>query len=285
MSDSLLQNFATVYGLAYFGAVILVALWEGGWPLRSLDAPIRTRWVSNICIALIDNALWRLLIPVSAISVALVCAERGIGLLHSWEVLFWIGFVLSLLLIDLVKYLVHYGMHRLPWLWRLHRMHHTDQDYDFTIGLRFHPFEALLSPVIYLAVIAVLGAPVLAVMLSELVLVVLAIVSHGNIRVPRQLDSVGRWFIVTPDMHRVHHSTNWVESNSNFGIVFPWWDRLFGSYCAQPAAGHDGMGIGLRDFRAREHLTLVRMLLDPFMTPPPATETGGRDVGTEVAPP
>ena len=122
-------------------------------------------------------------------------------------------------------------------------------------------------------------------MLTELMIVMLAIVSHGNIRVPRRLDGVGRLFIVTPDMHRVHHSTSWVESNSNFGILFPWWDRLFGSYSAQPSAGHVGMGIGLTEFRGPEHLTLTRMLLDPFMAPPPATETGGRDVGTEVAPP
>ena len=283
MQDLLHQNFDNVYGLAYFGAVIVVALWEAVWPWRSLDAPIRTRWTSNISVALIDNALFRLLLPITAIGLAFICDERDIGLFHWWVAPAWIGFVVSLLLIDLVKYLLHYAMHRVPWLWRLHRMHHTDQDYDFTTGFRFHPFEVLVSVSVYLGVIVALGAPVMAVMLTELFIAVHSIVSHGNIRVPRSLDTVGRLLIVTPDMHRVHHSTSWIESNSNFGNLFPWWDRLFGSYLAQPSAGHQGMGIGLPEFHGREHLRLIRMLIDPFLAPPPAAETDGSDVRTGLA--
>ncbi len=283
MEAFLLDNFAEAYGLTYFGSVAAVALWEGLSPRRTLDSPLRVRWFSNIAVTLLDNALLRWLLPFTAIGVALACAEVEFGLLRWVEAPFWLAFVVSVLVLDFGKYALHYALHRVPTLWRLHRMHHTDQDYDFTTGLRFHPLEAVLTISLNLSLIAIIGAPALAVALTELMVVVVAMVSHGNVRMPKAIDAVLRLFIVTPDMHRVHHSTVWRESNSNFGTLFPWWDRALDTYTAQPAAGHKGMHIGLPDYRGVEHLRLGRMLVDPFVTAPRGDNSGDDGVGTEAA--
>ena len=176
----------------------------------------------------------------------------------------WVGVVASVVLLDLAIYFQHVLFHAVPVLWRLHRMHHADLDFDVTTGLRFHPIEILLSMVIKLAVVAALGAPALAVLIFEVLLNATSMFNHGNVRIPAGLDRVLRWVVVTPDMHRVHHSILSRETNSNFGFNLPWWDRLFGTYRAQPAAGHEGMTIGIEQFRDPRELRLDRMLLQPF---------------------
>jgi sterol desaturase/sphingolipid hydroxylase (fatty acid hydroxylase superfamily) len=196
------------------------------------------------------------------------------GLLNVFQVPYPLAILLSVLALDLAIYLQHLMFHAVPLLWRLHRMHHADLDFDVTTGARFHPVEILLSMLIKFAVILVLGPPAVAVLVFEVLLNATAIFNHGNVRMPARVDAVLRWLVVTPDMHRVHHSANPRETNSNFGFNLPWWDRLFGTYRAQPQAGHDGMTIGIEQFRTARDLWLDRMLLQPLRG-----EDGGYAIG------
>jgi sterol desaturase/sphingolipid hydroxylase (fatty acid hydroxylase superfamily) len=190
--------------------------------------------------------------------------ESGAGLLNQVGVPYPVAVVVSILVLDLVIYLQHLMFHAVPILWRLHRMHHADLDFDVTTGARFHPIEIVLSMLIKFAAIAVLGPPAVAVLVFEVLLNATAMFNHGNVRIPPAWDRVLRWVVVTPDMHRVHHSIEAPETNSNFGFNLPWWDRLFGTYRAQPAAGHEGMTIGIGQFRTGRDLWLDRMLALPF---------------------
>ncbi|MGD9728767.1 MAG: sterol desaturase family protein, partial [Nitrospiraceae bacterium] len=191
--------------------------------------------------------------------------SRGWGLLNVLELPRWPGFVFAVVALDLAIYLQHVMFHAVPALWRLHRMHHADLDLDTTTGARFHPIEILLSMVIKFAVIAALGAPPVAVVIFEVLLNATSMFNHANVRMPAGLDRLLRWIVVTPDMHRVHHSIIRNDTNSNFGFNLPWWDRLLGTYQAQPAEGHEGMTIGLDNFRDPKQLRLDRMLLQPFV--------------------
>jgi sterol desaturase/sphingolipid hydroxylase (fatty acid hydroxylase superfamily) len=186
--------------------------------------------------------------------------------------------VLSVVILDLAIYLQHVLFHAVPALWRLHRMHHADLEFDVSTGLRFHPVEILLSTVIKLAVVAALGAPALAVVIFEVLLNATSMFNHSNVRVPLGIDRMLRWLVVTPDMHRVHHSITPRETNSNFGFNLPWWDRLFGTYRAQPQAGHEAMTIGIEQFRDVRELRLDRMLLQPFRD-----DVGGYPLGRREA--
>jgi len=196
--------------------------------------------------------------------VAVFAEERGTGLLNMFVIPYPLAFVLSLLALDLAMYLVHLMFHAVPALWRVHRVHHADVDFDVTTGARFHPIQILLAVPIKFAVIFVLGLPVLAVLAFETVFNALSLFNHANVRVPRTVDHILRWFLVTPDMHRVHHSVDATETNSNFSFVLPWWDRLFGTYRAQPEGGHERMAIGVDQFRTPRDFRLDRMLLQPF---------------------
>jgi sterol desaturase/sphingolipid hydroxylase (fatty acid hydroxylase superfamily) len=198
------------------------------------------------------------------VGLALLGEARGWGLLNTLALPDWLSLALAVLLLDLVIYLQHVMFHAVPALWRLHRMHHADLDLDVTTGARFHPIEILLSMGLKLAAVAALGAPALAVLVFEVLLNATAMFNHANLKIPVALDRVLRWVIVTPDMHRVHHSVVPRETNSNFGFNLPWWDRLLGTYRAQPAAGHEAMTIGLEAFRAPRDLRLDRMLVQPF---------------------
>lgn len=281
MQEAIVEGFSSIYALAYFLAMAGVATWEAVAPRRRLTASLRQRWFSNFTIMLLDNALWRLVFPMTAVALALVAAERGWGLLNAFELPPWIALPLAFLVIDLSRYALHYALHNVPALWRLHRMHHTDHDYDFTTGLRFHPIEALLTVVVSMSVIVALGAPAVVVAVSEILVAALAMFSHGNVGLPPHVDRVARLIVVTPDMHRVHHSVVLEESRRNYATVIPWWDRLFGTYQAQPRAGHVGMTIGLIGYGASEHLQLGRMLIDPFTSSPPGT--AGRPVAPSRA--
>jgi len=212
----------------------------------------------------IDAATIRLLLPLLPVGMAVATGDRGWGLLNILQLPFWSEVILAVIALDFVIYLQHVLFHQVPILWRLHRMHHTDLDIDVTTGNRFHPLEILVSLGIKLSAVALLGAPVLAVIVFEVVLNATAQFNHGNIRIPTVVDRYLRLLVVTPDMHRVHHSVIPRETNSNFGFNLPWWDRLCGSYRPQPEKGHEGMTIGLREFRDPAMLTLLRLLVQPF---------------------
>ncbi|WP_254655517.1 sterol desaturase family protein [Sulfitobacter sp. EE-36] len=193
--------------------------------------------------------------------------ERGWGFFNNFDLPVWVAITASMLLLDLAIYLQHVMFHAVPGLWRLHRMHHADLEFDATTGLRFHPVEILISMGIKLAVVAAIGPPAVAVLLFEVVLNATAMFNHANIHLPRPVDRILRLFVVTPDMHRVHHSVDPRETNSNYGFNLPWWDHLLGTYVAQPARGHEGMEIGIEQFRKRRDLWLDRMLIQPVRGP------------------
>jgi sterol desaturase/sphingolipid hydroxylase (fatty acid hydroxylase superfamily) len=252
--------------VAFFLLVFaVIGVWEVVAPRRALTASKAMRWTSNLGIVVLNTLLLRLAFPLAAAGMAAFAAANGWGLLNYFQVPVWLAVPIAVIAMDFVIWLQHVMVHAVPALWRLHRVHHADLDYDVTTGSRFHPIEIGLSMLIKFATIAVLGPPVLAVVVFEVLLNATAMFNHGNIRLPRSLDRVLRWFVVTPDMHRVHHSIEDDESNSNFGFNLPWWDRLFGTYKDQPRAGHAAITIGISDHRdPKEVARLGGMLLLPF---------------------
>jgi sterol desaturase/sphingolipid hydroxylase (fatty acid hydroxylase superfamily) len=249
----------------FFGVFALVALWELASPRRVLKLSRKQRWTANLGIVLLNTVVVRLLFPMAAVGMAAMGVEKGWGLLNNFAVPFWLAVPLAVVAMDFVIWLQHLMVHAVPALWRLHRVHHADLDYDLTTGARFHPIEIVLSMGIKFATITLLGAPVLAVVIFEVLLSACAMFNHGNIRLPAALDRVLRWFLVTPDMHRVHHSVEDDESNSNFGFNLTWWDRLFGTYREQPRAGQLGMTIGIHGHTdPHEVARLPGMLVLPF---------------------
>jgi sterol desaturase/sphingolipid hydroxylase (fatty acid hydroxylase superfamily) len=219
-------------------------------------------------VVFIDSILVYLIFPILAVGLALIAEKNGWGILNNYNIPYGISVVAGVLVLDFIIYLQHVMFHAVPILWRLHMMHHADLDYDVTTALRFHPLEIILSMLIKLSAIVVLGPSALSVLIFEVVLNGTAMFNHGNMRLPLKIDRILRLLVVTPDMHRVHHSVIIRETNSNFGFNFPWWDRLFGTYRAQPAAGHEGMTIGLSQFRDAKRLTLPWMLVLPFIGNP-----------------
>ena len=264
MTESILAQEATLRLTVFLAVLVAMALWEVAAPRRRQDIPRVIRWTNNLALVVVDTVILRLTFPILAVGLALMAEERGWGLFNALDIPLWLAVLLSILLLDLAIYLQHVLFHAVPGLWRLHRMHHADLEFDLTTGLRFHPVEIVLSMVIKLAVVAALGAPAVAVLLFEVLLNATALFNHANIRLPTGVDRVLRWVMVTPDMHRVHHSVIPAETNSNFGFNLPWWDRLLGTYRAQPKAGHEGMTIGIEQFRTPRDLWLDRMLVQPL---------------------
>ena len=252
---------------AFVSVFAAMALWEAVSPRRQRSYSRAWRWPSNLAIVALNTAFVRVLLPSAAVGLALLGAKRGWGLLNNLSLPGWIAIVCSVLLLDLAIYLQHVMFHAVPLLWRVHRMHHADLDFDVTTGARFHPVEIILSMLIKFGVVAALGAPALGVLIFEVLLSGTSMFNHGNVRLPVGLDRYLRWLVVTPDMHRVHHSVVVRETNSNFGFNLPWWDRLLGTYRDQPAAGHERMTIGIEQFRESRELWLDRMLLQPFRGP------------------
>ncbi len=251
--------------LGVFAAVLaLLMAWELLAPRRSLSVRRWRRWPGNVGVVAIDALLLRILFPTAAVGLALVAEVNGWGLLNLVAVPDWLAILVAIVLLDLIIYAQHVLFHVVPSLWRLHRMHHADLDIDVTTGIRFHPVEILLSMVIKLGAVVVLGAPALGVMIFEVLLNATSMFNHSNIKLTARFDRSLRRILVTPDMHRVHHSILARETNSNFGFNLPWWDHLFGTYRAQPAAGHDAMTIGLTQFRDPTELRLDRMLMQPL---------------------
>ncbi len=248
----------------FLGAFAVVAIWEAMAPRRPRKLSRWARWPGNLGIVALNTALVRLLLPTTTVALAFLCEQREWGLLNQVDLPRWLAFALAVPVLDAAIYLQHVLLHAVPALWRLHRMHHADLDFDVTTGARFHPIEILASTTFKLAAIAALGAPPGAVLTFEIVLNATSMFNHGNIRLPAGCDRVLRWLVVTPDMHRIHHSIVPRETNSNFGFNVPWWDRLLGTYRAQPAAGQEAMTIGIEQFRMPREQRIDRMLTQPF---------------------
>ena len=221
----------------FLGIFALVALWEIAKPRRRLSQPRWLRWYGNIGVVAVNTIVVRLLFPLAPVGLAVLAGQQGWGMLHLVSLPLWMEVAVALVVLDLVIYLQHVLFHAVPALWRLHRMHHADLDVDVTTGSRFHPVEIVLSALLKMAAVLVVGPPALAVVIFDVLLNGTSMFNHGNVRLPLRLDRALRWIVVTPDMHRVHHSDIPAETNCNFGFNLSWWDRLFGTYRAQPSLG------------------------------------------------
>jgi sterol desaturase/sphingolipid hydroxylase (fatty acid hydroxylase superfamily) len=265
MDEFLLAHEPALRLAAFLGVFAAMAAWELGAPRRPRALSRRARWPANVGVVVLNTALVRVLLPGTAVGMAVFAGTRSWGLFNYFAVPHWAALLASVVALDLAIYLQHVLFHAVPALWRIHRMHHADLDIDVTTGARFHPIEIVLSMLIKLAAIAVLGAPAAAVVVFEVLLNASSMFNHANVRLPRGVDRWLRAAVVTPDMHRVHHSIEREETNSNFGFNLSLWDRAFGTYRAQPAAGHDAMVIGIPELReASQCATLGGMLAIPF---------------------
>ncbi len=250
----------------FLGVFALMALWEVLAPRRARAHSKGIRWGSNLGLVVLNSVVLRLLFPAAAVGMAAFAAGQGWGVFNYFEAPGWLAVLASVVALDFSIWIQHVMVHAIPALWRIHRVHHADLDFDVTTGLRFHTLEILLSMVIKFAVILLLGPPVLAVVIFEVLLNATSMFNHSNVRIPLGVDRVLRWFVVTPDMHRVHHSVEDDETNSNFGFNLPWWDRLFGTYRDQPRAGHEAIVIGIHGYREMRQVSwLPGMLWLPFV--------------------
>ena len=249
----------------FFGILVVMFLWELIAPRRPLTTSKIIRWFSNLGLVLIDSIVVRLFFPTALAGIALLVQQRGWGLFNQFELPYLLKIIFSVLVLDFVIYLQHIVFHSVPLFWRLHMVHHTDMDIDVTTGVRFHPIEIILSMGIKMIVVVLIGAPAVAVLIFEIILNGTSMFNHGNVRYSQNIDFILRLLVVTPEMHRVHHSTIRWETNSNLGFNFPWWDRLFGTYRGQPAKGHLEMTIGLDQYKEPNKLTLPWLLVLPFI--------------------
>lgn len=250
--------------VSFLGTALILAGWELNSPRRKPEPGRMWRWIGNLGVVGISTVLVRVLFPVLPVALAVVIRDKGWGLIPQLGLSPLSEILLSVLILDLAIYFQHRAFHLWRPLWRLHRMHHADTFFDFTTGVRFHPLEILLSMAFKLVVIVLLGPPAWAVLLFEIGLNCVAMFNHANVRLPESLDRILRLMVVTPDMHRVHHSTGSLEMNRNFGFNSPWWDRIFRTYKPQPELGHENMVIGLNIFRDRKYRSLQQMLAMPF---------------------
>ena len=268
MNDWFIVNSNALRLGAFIGLFILLAVWEYYQPKRPLTASKLQRWGNNIAMVMLNNVTLKLLMPFLAIDAAVYAQQQEWGFValmtEAESMRSTLLVIFAIILLDAAIYFQHRIFHRIPALWRLHRMHHSDLDIDVTTAIRFHPIEIVFSMLIKIAVIIALGIPVVAVVIFEMLLNLTAMFNHSNIKIPSKVDKYLRYWLVTPDMHRVHHSINARETNHNFGFCLPWWDRLFGSYQAQPQLGHQKMEIGLPYFRATQECQIQRMLTQPF---------------------
>lgn len=253
--------------VAGFAAVLgVMVAWELRRPRRAGEGGLRAgRWQANLGLVALGAVTVRLVFPLAAVGAALMAGERGWGLFNAIEAPLWLAVAATLIVLDLAIYAQHVAFHKIPLLWRLHRVHHTDTALDATTGLRFHPLEIVASMLFKIALVAALGAPALAVILFEVLLNALAMFNHANVDLPRRVDGILRRLIVTPDMHRVHHSVHRDETDSNYGFNLSLWDRLFGTYRAQPRDGHTKMALGTDTFRTPADGALLRLLIQPFV--------------------
>ena len=253
---------------AFIGVFAIMAVWERLAPRRAWSASRSTRWGINLAMGVVNTVLIRLLLASGAVGAAILAGEGEVGLFHQVDWPWWVELNLAVILLDLVIYFQHVLMHAVPLLWRLHRVHHTDVDFDVTTGVRFHPLEILLSMIIKISAVLLIGASPAAVVAFEVLLNATSMFNHSNVRISWTADRLLRWFLVTPDMHRIHHSVIPWETNRNFGFNLPWWDRLLGTYWRDPIQGHERMEIGLEEYRDATQLTWWRLMALPFWGKP-----------------
>lgn len=249
----------------FIGVFMLMAILESVLPKKTRAQPRVTRWFTNLALVVIDSVILRIFVPILAVAVAQWAENEGWGVFSQLPLPFWLECVIAVVLLDMLIYWQHVASHHIPVLWRFHQVHHADRDIDVTTGVRFHPVEIVLSMLYKFLCIVMLGAPALAVFLFEVLLNASAMFNHSNIRLTKRLDSVVRTLVVTPDMHRVHHSVMQVETNSNYGFFLSLWDRIFGSYIDQPSKGHQGMVIGLQAHQDNQPSSLFWSLKIPFV--------------------
>lgn len=264
MTEFILTHESSLRLGVFISILLIMMAAEAVFPRKQRALPRAHRWTSNLLLIVIDGVFVRLLFPIVAVGVAVIAAEKNWGLFNWLEMPIWLEITLSIIILDMMIYWQHVAFHHVPVLWALHKVHHADRDIDVTTGSRFHPIEISISMAYKMALVAILGAPVLAVILFELILNGCAMFNHSNVRLPLGFDKWLRRFIVTPDMHRVHHSTIVAETNSNFGFSLSLWDRIFGSYTPQPTQGHDGMVIGLKEYQTKGPASLAWSLWLPF---------------------
>ncbi len=266
INEFIMSNEAVIRLSFFLGIFAVMAIWEFIAPRRILTVSKVMRWTNNLALVLLNTFILRLLFPAAAVGVAVFSSEQGWGLFNYYEVSPVIAIIASVVIMDFVIYLQHVMVHAVPVLWRLHRVHHADPDYDVTTGARFHPIEIILSMLIKFATIILLGPPVVAVVIFEVILNATAMFNHSNVRLNLVLDKWLRLLLVTPDMHRVHHSVEDDETNSNFGFSLPWWDRLLGTYRDQPRGGHENMIIGIHTYNDPKQVSWLHgMLCLPFI--------------------
>ena len=264
MLDYLVAHDGAIRMFFFLGILTAMAVWELRMPRRALAANKRQRWIANLGIVVLDSFVIRLVVPLLPVALAVMCAERGWGVMNILDLPLWLEFILSIVVLDFVVYLQHVMFHAIPTLWRLHMVHHSDIDLDVTSGNRFHPVEILISVAVKLCAVMVLGPSAAAVIVFEIILNGMAQFNHSNVMIPEKIDGRLRVWIVTPDVHKVHHSIDYTEANSNFGFNLTWWDRLFGTYRAAPQVAIPDMTIGLTQFREPAQLTLGKLLLLPI---------------------
>ncbi len=285
-----MEEAILVYGPGLFwyilvGGLLLVALWESLRPLRPPIASTPQRWLASIGLTAMNMGLVRLVMPVLAAEAAFSAQQHGFGLFNLTALPGPLEILVAVMALDLLHYGQHFAMHRIRWLWRMHMTHHADVDFDCSTQLRFHPFEALLTTAVLGLGAVLLGASPAAVLLYYLLFIANGYFSHGNVILPPSIERVLRRVLVTPDMHRIHHSTAMDESNRNLSTLLSWWDRLFGTYRAEPAGGHRGMDLGLVEYRDGRELGFLRLLRMPFEPPrrtpaPPSSEAGSNRVSS-----
>jgi sterol desaturase/sphingolipid hydroxylase (fatty acid hydroxylase superfamily) len=264
--ETAMLAYASEIRIICFALVFLcVVFWETLAPRRPVVEKRFRHDIRNLSVNVLSTVVAWILMPVLPVGFAVIAAERGWGILHHVSIPEWTGVLLTVIILDLAVYLQHVLFHAVPILWRLHFVHHTDLDYSSSTGIRFHPFEIVLSLAIKLGLIFILGPPAVGVLIFEILLNGTALFNHGNVRLPVSIDRCLRWILVTPDMHRVHHSVEMRETNSNYGFNLTWWDRSLGTYIRQPEKGHEQMSIGLKGYRAIDRLTFIKLLALPFL--------------------
>ncbi len=264
--EFLLEHEPKLREWAFYGPLVLMLCWEFLAPRRIRARPILTRWFSNVAVAVLNAIALRWFFPILALGLAIVAQQRGWGLFNQLSLPSPVTIVASVLLLDLLAYVRHRLFHAIPACWRFHRMHHSDQDVDWSTGLRFHPFEAIITAVVRMLLVVVLGTPPEAVLMLELLVAVTALFQHGNVELPEFADRWLRYVLVTPDMHRVHHSVTKRETDSNYGVVFSCWDRLLGTYREYPMHGQALMQVGLTELADPRHINVHWMLALPFLS-------------------
>ena len=285
MERFLVEHGTTLYTALVLSSLAIVPVWESVAPRRQLRASMTTRWASNLSLLFANGILMWLVYGGWGIAASMAASQHGFGLMHHIALPVWLEILLALMLLDLGHFAIHWALHNVPVLWRIHRLHHTDQDFDFTTAARFHPLEAIVETGANLLVVVLVGAPPLSVAIYALSYAITTVWVHGNIRMPDGWDARLRWILVTPDMHRTHHSQIPSETNSNYGGFLSLWDRVFGTYVHEPTGGHEGMVIGIREFDDPRHVRLDWMLRNPFLraaSRAPASAEMNRRAGTSA---